>query len=104
MTLQQCLAMGLLASLPFTATAQQAANRPNPSDASAAVPDWAYASAFKGYRAAPGDQEPADKVWRTANDEVAKLGGHSGHIKSNGQVEASPKPAQAAPMDHGRHH
>ncbi|RJG03504.1 hypothetical protein D3878_19465 [Noviherbaspirillum sedimenti] len=86
------MAVGVLASLPFAAIAQQTPQKPDPLAANAPVPASTYVSAFKNYQAAADEQATPDKAWRAANDEVAKLGGHAGHIKSD------------APADHGKHH
>jgi hypothetical protein len=102
MTLKQWLAVGVVASFPFAATAQLAPQQPDPLDANATVPASAYESAFKNYQAAAGEQKSPDKAWRAANDEMAKLGGHVGHMKD--EAAASSAPAQAAPMDHSKHH
>jgi hypothetical protein len=111
MTLKQWFAVSVLTSLPFAATAQQTPQQPGPPDANATVPASAYESAFKNYRAAANEQESPeleespDKTWRTANDEMAKLGGHAGHMKDAPASSMSPStPAQAAPVDHGKHH
>lgn len=113
MKFQQWFAVGILASLPFAATAQQAPERPNPLDANATVRASAYKSAFKNYEPAAADeQESPDKTWRAANDEVGKLGGHVGHMKGEASASASSSsaspttstPASTAPVDHGKHH
>lgn len=97
MTLEQFLAIGVLASLPLAAIAQQAPQKADPLSANATVPASTYVSAFKDYRAATDESATPDKAWRAANDEVARLGGHAGHVKSDA-------PAQAAPASHGKHH
>lgn len=69
-----------------------------------------YESAFKGFRSSGDEQASPDKVWRTANDEMAKLGGHAGHMKSSesqpaassGAGNASAKQGNA--VDHSKHH
>jgi hypothetical protein len=108
MTLKQWLAVGVLASLPFAATAQQAPQQPNPLDANATVPASTYESAFKNYQTAADEQASPDKAWRFANDEMAKLRGHVGHMKdevpASSTSPASSTPAQAAPMDQSKHH
>lgn len=102
MTLKQCLTIGMLASLPFAAIAQQAPQKPDPLSAAAAVPASTYVSAFKDYRAATDKQATPDRAWRAANDEVARLGGHAGHVRSD--APASSAPTQSAPAVHGKHH
>jgi hypothetical protein len=102
MTVKQWLAVGVLASLPFAATAQQAPQQPNPLDANATVPASTYESAFKNYQSTADEQASPDKAWRSANDEMAKLGGHAGHMKDD--APPSSVPARAVPMDHSKHH
>lgn len=105
MTLEQYLAFGVLASLPFAAIAQQAPQKPDPLAATAPVPASTYASAFKDYRAVADEQATPDKAWRAANDEVGRLGGHAGHARGNAEAApATPAPAQPAPMHHGHRH
>lgn len=102
MTLEQCLAIGVLASLPFAAIAQPAPQKADPLSATATAPESAYVSAFKDYRAATDEQATPDKAWRAANDEVARLGGHAGHVRSDAPATSSP--AQSSPANHGKHH
>lgn len=103
MTLKQWLAAGMLASAPLAGYAQQATEPRGPADASAAVPALHYESAFDAYRRADSAQNPSpDKTWRTANDEVAKPGGHVEHAPS--KEAAAPPPAKPAPVDHSKHH
>jgi hypothetical protein len=103
MTLKQWVAIGALASASLAAAAQPASAQPNPADASAAVPTLAYESVFDSYPQSSTDGQPsADKVWRKANDEVAKADAHGSHATAEGA--ASPSPAKAAPMDHSKHH
>jgi hypothetical protein len=103
MTPQQWVAVGALASMPFAAGAQQRPGPPNPLDANAAVPAASYKSAFDDYQRASTDQQPsADKVWRMANDEVAKPRPHTGHAIETANASLPPEKTQAA--DHGKHH
>jgi hypothetical protein len=103
MTLKQWVAIGALASASFAVTAQPAPNRPNPLDASATVPAASYKSAFDNFQKLPSNEQPSpDKLWRAANDEVAKSGAHSGHAAQ--EAAAAPAAAQATPVDHSKHH
>jgi hypothetical protein len=49
-----------------------------------------------------GDTAPAD--WRQANDEMARLRGHTGHLRDEGQAAPAPADAVAAPPDPSSHH
>jgi hypothetical protein len=103
MTPKQWIAVGALASMSFVAAAQQAPDRPNPLDANAAVPAVSYKSAFDNYQRASSDQQPsADKVWRMANDDVAKTDAHMADATQ--EAVAAPPPAKAPPVDHSKHH
>jgi hypothetical protein len=103
MTLKQWVAIGALASASLAAAAQPAPTQPNPLDASAAVPTLLYKSVFDSDpQAFPDEQPSADKVWRKANDEVAKADANGSHATAQGA--ASPSPATAPPMDHSKHH
>jgi hypothetical protein len=100
---KQWVAVGVLASMSFAVTAQQASERPNPLDANAAVPAATYKSAFDNYQRVSGEPQPsADKVWRMANDEVAKRRPHTGHGIE--PTDAGPPPEKAQAFDHGIHH
>jgi hypothetical protein len=85
-----------------SAAAQQAA-RGNPADPAARVPAPQYSSAFTGYQALR-DEPPL--AWQSANDEVARVGGHLGILR------AAPTPARPAastgtivkPASGGGHH
>jgi hypothetical protein len=103
MSHKQWLAVGALASFSFAVTAQQVPDRPNPLDANATVPAPSYKSAFENFQKLPKDEQPsADKVWRTANDEVAKSDADSGQATAD--APAPPAPAKTPPMDHSKHH
>ncbi|RJG05057.1 hypothetical protein D3870_02610 [Noviherbaspirillum cavernae] len=91
--------MALLASLPFSAAAQQKQHQSDPADADASVPATAYESAFKNYQTASEEQESPDKAWRAANNEMEKLRGHAGHVNGG-----APAPTREMPAHHGGHH
>jgi len=93
------LVTAALAALPAVAIGQQASARPDPADASIAVPTTHYKSAFKDYRAAAEDEATPDAVWREVNNTVRDLGGHAGHIKE----DAVRNPAQSAVQTPHRH-
>jgi hypothetical protein len=102
MTLNQWAAIGVLASAPFAAMAQQAPQPQDPLDANATVPASTYDSALKNYLPANrGVQASPDKAWRAANDQAAKSGGHTGHATE--EMPAPSAQAQASPMDHSKH-
>lgn len=62
-----------------------------------------YRSAFDGYR--PWSAQPP-RNWREVNDEVGRLGGHAGHLRSSPAAPEQEKPAAKAPApmhhDHGQ--
>jgi hypothetical protein len=103
MTPKQWLAAGALALTSFAVAAQQARERPNPLDANAAVQAASYKSAFDNYQRTNSDQQPsADKVWRRANEEVAKP--HADTGRATQTAAASSLPEKAPSVDHGNHH
>lgn len=104
MSLSHWLAFAVSAVLPLLATAQTQ----DPTDANAAVPAPAYVSAFRGYRTAADEQESPDNAWRSANDTVARLNGHVGHMQGAATVPAGREAqAESATKDgspaHGHH-
>lgn len=113
-----------MAIAPFAATAQQRPSQADPSDPAIAVAPLRYESAFhSGPLAEEADTTP-DQVWRAANDEMGKLGGHSGHMKQESGNTAAPtqapsskvippqgsdarspgQPASKPAVDHSKHH
>lgn len=97
MQLAHWVAIATLAALPFAAAhAQERAKTPDPTDPGAAVRSAAYESAFNGYQAANETSEPPEKLWRTVNDEMGRLGGHVGHTKA-------PAAHESMPAGHGMH-
>jgi len=52
---------------------------------------------LSGYRPILEDDETPKNVWRAANDEMAGLGGHAGHLKS-APGAASPSPQAESPQ------
>ena len=75
---------------PIQATAQQSTASVKPSDATVAIPEIQYHSAFAGY-SRYRDQMLAP--WRELNDEAHKAGGHIGIFGS----AAGKPPAQHPP-------
>lgn len=68
-----------------------------------------YRSAFATYQGFHEDEETPDVKWRGVNEEMARLGGHAGHLKGGGaglpgtseQPAPDAKPDSAA--DHSKH-
>jgi hypothetical protein len=67
-----------------------AQSRPRPDDPAVKTAPAAHASAYESYRPFR-EEEPAP--WREVNDEVGRLGGHSGHMGK----DAVPAPAAQPP-------
>lgn len=79
--------------LPSAAAQQPARN--HPADPDVRVPATQYHSAFSGYRPL---RDEAVAPWRELNDEVARVGGHLGIVRSqapaknpSGHVHGAPK-------------
>jgi hypothetical protein len=99
MPFKQCLAIVALASVPFAAVAQPKQSQYQPTDANAPVSAMGYESAFKNYRASDDEGESPDKVWRPANEEMGKLGGHAGQMKDVAPPAPDSMADRAAPSD-----
>lgn len=82
----KAIVAALLLSAANLAAAQMA-TRPDPTDTKAAVPSATYRSAFKDYR---GFVDPPVSGWRAVNDEVGRLNGHIGHVRSQTTPAARP--------------
>jgi hypothetical protein len=92
----QIFVFALAAALAVAARAQSSP-RPDPADPKAVVPAHRYESAFKDYRA----HADAELVrWREVNDEVGRIGGHTGHASKAGQPA---KPPSKVEQGHGGH-
>ncbi|MEP7083608.1 MAG: hypothetical protein ABI854_02635 [Betaproteobacteria bacterium] len=70
-------------------------SRPNPLDATVSVPAVVYQSSFEGYR--PLSEEKVGS-WRTANDEVGRIGGWRAYAREGRNADAAVAgPAVKAP-------
>jgi Cu(I)/Ag(I) efflux system periplasmic protein CusF len=63
------------------ASAQDNGKPGDPANPAETVSGPAYQSAFSDYQAARESTVAPDKIWRAANDEMARLGGHAGQTK-----------------------
>lgn len=110
MSSKQWLAVAVWVFMPLAATAQQKQSDANPADPAAPATAVAYESAFKTFRSPGDDNQTPDKVWRSANEDMRRLGGHVGHMKgevpqpvpSSDAGKAAPK--QGGATDHSKHH
>lgn len=109
MSLFYYLSVLAMAAMPAAAAAQ-AAPSANAADAGAVVAAHEYKSAFESYQSmADSDATPAS-AWRAANDEVGRIGGHAGSMRSAQESAARAKDSAAewspvAPhTGHGGHH
>lgn len=89
----------LAAILAGSASAQISA-RPDPADAQAAAQSRPYQSAYKDYRRYA---DPEVARWRDVNDEMRRVGGHSGHLKPDPGAAAEPGSKPQVPAGHGAH-
>lgn len=110
-----------LVAAPVAVASKEKSTPIDPADPAASSAQFQYESAFANYRQLPQEQEADGSVWRAANDEMAKLGGHGGHIKSSARSpsvaeDAGPEPvkpdtqdapvspkAEGMPATHGQH-
>lgn len=109
MSIQQWLVAAAWAFMPVAAAAQVKQNTPDPLDANAPAVEVRYESAFKTFRSPVEERQTPDKVWRSANEEMGKLGGHMGHMQSSGEkpqpaASAGSAPPAASGTDHSKHH
>lgn len=81
----------LIAVMPQTAWAA------DPADATVAVPQPEYRSAFSSYRKAGFDEK---RDWREVNDTVREAGGHAGALKDSPPADGR-QAAPSMPMMHG---
>lgn len=96
------MALSLVATLPLVTNAQDKPIAADPANPAEAVSAPLYESAFKTYQPMAETSETSDKVWRTANDEAARIGGHMGAIKDDAAAPPN-ETTGAAPAAHGAH-
>lgn len=85
-------AIAVWAIFPLAAVAQDKPKQSDPANPAVAVPATAYVSALSDYQTYSEPKDSSIKVWRAANDDMGRIGGHMGQIK-----EAS------MPMGHDKH-
>lgn len=107
MSIKYWMALSLAAAFPVVVVAQDRSQQSDPSNPTEYVSEPSYQSAFKTYQPLMESTESSDKVWRAANDEVARVGGHMGAIKQESAPQSS-KPASnggsgLTPSGHGAH-
>ena len=78
----------------------QVATRSDPTDSKAAVPSATYRSAFEDYR---GFVDQPVSGWRAVNDEVGRLNGHIGHVRTPTAPAAKPPSKPEARGGHRGH-
>lgn len=119
MLYRQWFAALTMAAMPFAVYAQQNQAYPDVTNPAALTAPVRYESAFSAYQTSSEDESTPDTVWRSANDEVGKLGGQVGHAKASADGGAEPAKGQATnakaddkpearpagkPADHSKHH
>jgi hypothetical protein len=83
------MAIATLVATPFSVAAQENSTPKDPVNPAEASP-LRYESAFAGYQPMPEEKEVDSEAWRAANNEVAALGGHGGHIKAESGFTPAP--------------
>lgn len=98
------LAAFAAAMVSLAAAAQPKSAPPDPADPAAPVPLVSYQSAFRNTQPSSEHGDTPDKTWRAANDEMARLGGHAGHMAAgaNDTARTSGGPTPAS-RGHGHH-
>lgn len=61
----------------------------DPTEAAAAVKPYEYKSAFQDYRSMAENGDAPGTIWRAANDEVGRIGGHAGIMRSAQDADAN---------------
>lgn len=101
------MAVAFVGLLPHMVAAQVEQTRPSPTAPSARVPAPHYESAFRNYQPYAEPERAPAAVWRAANDEMARLRGHMGHLQDarlpqhTGDSDAAHTRPPAAHHDHG---
>lgn len=101
------MAVTVVGLVPLMATAQVDQTPTSPTAPSAHSPAPRYESVFHNYRPYMEPEQVPSVVWRAANDEMVRLGGHMGHLRDArpaepaGQSDAASKRAPAAHRGHG---
>jgi hypothetical protein len=80
MSFVHCMAIAI-AAISIGAAAQEKTHETDPANPAGNASSFSYQSAFTNYRPFADEGEMSDKTWRTANDEMERLGGHAGHVK-----------------------
>ncbi len=106
------LAIAAIVLAPPAFAASDAAQENDPSSPAASTSSVHYTSVLESYRPVAEDDAAPDQVWRAANEEVGRIGGHAGYMKT--QEPSSPAahkqeaPSSQAPKpattNHGSHH
>lgn len=88
------MAIAMLVTLPVAVTAQEKLRAADPTDPAATAAPYRYESVFSRYQSLPDTEEAPEEVWRAANEEMGKLGGHVGHVKApTGTLRSDAAPA-----------
>jgi hypothetical protein len=105
------LALAAFSVTPFALATNEDAGVVNPTSPAAPTPSFQYKSVLDSYQPIAEDDATPGKRWRTANEEVARIGGHAGYMKiqqaspqvSRQQESPAAEPAASAPSHHGAH-
>lgn len=89
------LAFAAISVAPAVYAAQNQTAISDPADPAGAATSFRYESVFSGYSSADKEDTAPDKVWRSANEEMGRLGGHAGHMKNSQQPSPSPAAGNA---------
>jgi len=75
------MAAAIAGLLPLLAMAQAHPPRPAPTEPAAPIANQPYESVFRHYQPIGEPEQAPAAQWRAANDEMARLRGHAGHLK-----------------------
>ena len=88
---------GIVVALPLIVSAQGDGKRADPLNPAAQATPPAYRSAFADYQPLQEAGETPDVIWRAANDEVGRVGGHVGVLKDDVPQAGAAREEQEAP-------
>ena len=73
----------------------------DPTRADVTVPAPVYQSVFANYQSMQEEEQSPDKVWKRANEEVGRIGGHAGYLRD--EKESGEKAGHPAATPHHQH-
>ncbi len=100
------MAIATLVTAPIAVTAQEKPPTIDPAAPTAATSSYHYESVFSRYQPMLETEDIPEKTWRAANDEMGKLGGHTGHAKATAPLPPTQygNPSSSSHANHNMDH